>query len=456
MHLFLTVTLFVIIFIILLSAAVYFASKGFKAAGADVSADFSSIGHLESFFAKCGKLGVLRNIIYINISLENARSLYSDAKALKIFSDIKPILLKNFAGSENSMIAYYDKKNFVAVSKTGAETAEKTAEKCIYEINQCLLGHNALNVVDIRVGCYSCASSKIGFDEAINRAKQACTMAENENLNFAKWNSTDGKSLENKIKIENRIENEIDNNRFFLEYQPVVDAKTKKVTGAEVLSRLNSEENGILAPGKFISALGSVGLSGKFDYYIFEKNCKWISNNPAQRGKYSYTVNFSRKTLCDEEFAEKIADITNRYALKSSNLSVEVLENREITENEKRLIITNLKKLRSQGFKVLLDDFGSGYTSFDDLQNFPIDIVKIDRTIIGNASTDETGLVIFNNFVKTAKDIGLTVVCEGIETEQQERIAENAGCDRLQGFFYYRPMSASSLEELLEKQSFPQ
>ena len=159
--------------------------------------------------------------------------------------------------------------------------------------------------------------------------------------------------------------------------------------------------------------------------------------------------------MCDEEFAEKIADITNRYALKSSNLSVEVLENREITENEKRLIVTNLKKLRSQGFNVLLDDFGSGYTSFDDLQHFPIDIVKIDRTIIGNAST-ETGLVIFNNFVKTAKDLGLTIICEGIETEEQERIAADAGCDMFQGFYYYRPMSASALEELLEKQIFPQ
>lgn len=454
MHLYLTVIIFVLIFLILLSAAVYFAAKGFKTVQKEISADFSSIGSLENFFIKCKKLGIPRNIIYINISLENARSLYSDAKALKILSDIKPILLKNFAEPENGFIAYYDKKNFLAVNKSTADVSERCVKKCIYEINQCLLGHNALNVVDIRLGCYSCASSKISFDGAINRAKQACTMAENENLNYARWNSTDGKKLENKIKIENNIENEIDNNRFFLEYQPVVDAATKKVIGAEVLARLNSEESGILSPGKFISALGSVGLSGKFDYYIFEKNCKWISNNLHQRGKYSYTVNFSRKTLCDEEFAEKIADITSSYGLKSSNLSVEVLENREITENEKRLIISNLKKLRSQGFKVLLDDFGSGYTSFDDLQNFPIDIVKIDRTIIGNAST-ETGLVIFNNFVKTAKDLGLTVICEGIETPEQERIATNAGCDRLQGFYYYRPMSASALEQLLENESFP-
>ena len=89
MHLYLTVTVFVTVFLILLSAAVYFAAKGFKAAQKDTSADFSSIGGLESFFTRCGKLGIPRNTIYINISLENARSLYSDAKALKIFSDIR-------------------------------------------------------------------------------------------------------------------------------------------------------------------------------------------------------------------------------------------------------------------------------------------------------------------------------------------------------------------------------
>ena len=89
------------------------------------------------------------------------------------------------------------------------------------------------------------------------------------------------------------IEKEIDNNRFFLEYQPILDAKTKKVIGAEVLSRLNSESEGVLSPGSFLSAVDSVGLNDKFDYYIFEKNCKWISNDKKQREGYKYTINFS-------------------------------------------------------------------------------------------------------------------------------------------------------------------
>ena len=137
----------------------------------------------------------------------------------------------------------------------------------------------------------------MSFDDAIGRAKQAYLLAKNENIPYAEWNVSGGKALEKKIKIENNIEKEIDNNRFFLEYQPVLDAKTKKIIGAEVLSRLNSESEGVLTPGSFLSAVDSVGINDKFDYYIFEKNCKWISNDKKQREQYKYTINFSRSTL---------------------------------------------------------------------------------------------------------------------------------------------------------------
>ena len=127
-------------------------------------------------------------------------------------------------------------------------------------------------------------------------------------------------------------------------------------------------------------------------------------------------------------------------------MAIEVLEDKEVGDDAKKQIIMNLSKLRQKGISVLLDDFGGGYTSFGDLQNFPVNIVKIDRSITQNTKT-ETGLVIFRNIVKTAKDIGLKTICEGIETEEQERIATEAGCDMLQGFYYYRPMPVAGLEQ---------
>ena len=258
-----------------------------------------------------------------------------------------------------------------------------------------------------------------------------------------------------KIQIENSIENNIENNRFFLEYQPTVLAATGEIVGAEVLSRLNSEQDGILTPGRFLSAVDSVGLGRKFDYYIFEKNCKWISNNAVQRGRYTYTVNFSRSTLCDPMFVSTLIGITKAYGLAPSMLAVEVLEDKEIGGESKRQMKQNISALRRAGILILLDDFGNGYTSFDDLQSFEVDIVKIDKQIMHNTDT-KTGLIIFHHIVSMAKEMGLRIVCEGIETKKQEQTAIEAGCDMLQGFYYYRPMSVQDLEQLLaEKQSEP-
>ena len=196
-----------------------------------------------------------------------------------------------------------------------------------------------------------------------------------------------------------------------------------------------------------MSALDSAALSDTFDYYIFEKNCKWISNRREVRERYNYAVNFSRTTLCDPCFAERIIGILDKY---NSSVALEILEDKKINGEAKERIIDNLKKIRSKGIPVLLDDFGGGYTSFDDLQNLEIDIVKIDSSITKNVNT-QAGRLIFKNVVRTAKDLGLRVICEGIETAEQEAAAVDAGCDMLQGFYYFRPMSVTCLEELFEK-----
>ena len=277
-------------------------------------------------------------------------------------------------------------------------------------------------------------------------------LAKNKKIPFAQWDVSSGKALEKKIKIENNIEKEIDNNRFFLEYQPVLDAKTKKIIGAEVLSRLNSESEGVLTPRNFLSAVGSVGINDKFDYYIFEKNCKWISNDKRRREAYKYTINFSRSTLCDPQFAERIIDIVEKYDLNFSCLAVEILEDKNITFDARKQMIDNLSVLKAKGISILLDDFGSGYTTFGDLQSLDISVVKIDKEITQNSVTD-TGFIILKNIIRTAGDIGFKTLCEGVETKEQEEAAIKAGCDMLQGFYYYRPMSVAQLEKVFNEDS---
>ena len=113
-------------------------------------------------------------------------------------------------------------------------------------------------------------------------------------------------------------------------------------------------------------------------------------------------------------------------------------------------MMDNLLALKKKGMSILLDDFGSGFTTFADLQYLDISIVKIDKSITQNAVTD-TGFIILKNIITTAKKIGIKTLCEGVETKQQEAAALRAGCDLLQGFYYYKPMPVAALESLLEQ-----
>ena len=156
--------------------------------------------------------------------------------------------------------------------------------------------------------------------------------------------------------------------------------------------------------------------------------------------------------MCDRQFAEKIIGIAQKYDLKFSCLAVEILEDKNITGEARKQMINNLAVLKEIGISILLDDFGKGYATFDDLQKLDISIIKIDRTLTQNSVTD-TGFIILKNIIRTASDIGFKTLCEGVETKEQEDAVIKAGCNYLQGFYYYRPMPVTQLEKVLNEDS---
>ena len=182
-----------------------------------------------------------------------------------------------------------------------------------------------------------------------------------------------------------------------------------------------------------------------------KKNSKWISSDKENRTKYVYTINFSRYTLCDRKLAENIIYIIEKYGIDYSCIAVEILKDKSLNEDEKSVMVENLARLKEKGILILLDDFGKGYTSFGDLTEFDISIVKIDKSITQNA-TNKTGFVILKNIIRTAHDLGFRTLCEGIETEEHKKTVVEAGCDMLQGYYFYRPMPVTQLETLFEKQ----
>lgn len=445
------ITFLAIIFLIMGLIGLYFTIKSVKTAKGIAEKSFCGIGKIENDFEKAGISGKNRCLLYISISLDSMKRLYSESKAIRMYEQIKKIFLSHLCLEIGGELSLYGNENFVGLNGLNAEEIERRIKKCREDINEAFVKYGAVNVVMVNFGYIITSSSDVSFKTALARAKQACSMAIDKKVLYCQWDNYNGKVFERKIKIENNIQNEIDKNNFFLEYQPIIDAKTEKIIGAEVLSRLNSETEGILTPYHFLSAVNNVGLNGKFDYYIFEKNCKWISSDSKTRSKYVYTINFSRYTLCDPNLAENIINIVEKYDIDYSCIAVEILEDRDLNEEEKSIMIKNLARLKEKGILILLDDFGKGYTSFGDLTDFDISIVKIDKAITQNATTD-AGFVILKNIIKTAHDLGFKTLCEGIETEEHKKTVVSAGCDILQGYHFYRPMPVIKLETLFDKQ----
>ena len=444
------ITILAMIILLMGLIGLYFTMKSAKTAKGTAEKNFCGIAKIENDFEKAGSARKNRCVVYISISLDSMKRLYSESKAMRMNEQINRILLRHFCLNTNGEISLYGKENFVALSYFNTEEIKQCIEKAFEEINEAFAKHSAVGVVRVHFGYMCTSSTEVSFKTVLSRAKQACSMAEDKDTLYCQWDNLNGKAFERKIKIENEIENEIDNNRFFLEYQPILDAKTNKIMGAEVLSRLNSPTEGILTPRIFLSAVNNVGLNQKFDYYIFEKNCKWISSDKENRMKYVYTINFSRYTLCDENLASNIIKTIEKYGINYSCIAVEVLEDKSLQDDEKALVVRNLAALKEKGILVLLDDFGKGYTSFGDLTDFDINIVKIDKSITQNANT-ETGFLILKNIIRTAHDLGFQTLCEGIETEEHKKIVVDAGCDILQGYYFYRPMPVTQLETLFSK-----
>lgn len=444
------IAIFVSIFLLMGLSGLYFTMKSVKTAKGAAEKSFCGNAKIESEFTKAAVTRKIHSVVYISLSLDSMERVYSQAKETEVYEQVKRILLQHFSVYADGYISLNGKESFVAYNTLEEAELIRRMDTCDRAINEIFTKYGAMGVARVNFGYYLTSSNEVTYKTALARAKQACSMAEVEETAYCRWDSSNSKEFELKISIENSIRSDIDNNRFFLEYQPIVDAKTHKIVGAEVLSRLNSSKEGILSPYYFLPAVNSADISRKFDYYIFEKNCKWIASDKENRMSYVYTVNFSRHTLCDPNFAAQIMEIVEKYGISYSCVAVELIEDFSLDGSEKTAMIQNVVMLKEKGVMILLDDFGKGSTSFEDLLELDINIVKIDKSITRNG-TNQPGLVLMKNIIRTVQDLGFQVLCEGIETEEEKNTAINAGCDLFQGFYLYRPMPATQLEKLLEK-----
>ena len=160
------------------------------------------------------------------------------------------------------------------------------------------------------------------------------------------------------------------------------------------------------------------------------------------------SCNFTRITISEDDFISNIKSISDKYKFNKQNLCIEITEDAIEKNSEKAL--KNIEECKKLGFHIALDDLGSGYTSLINLCHYPVDIVKIDNSIL-NSADDERGRLLFEGLVDISHKLQLKVICEGVETPAQNEFVTAAGCDYIQGFYYYRPMPEEECEKMLFK-----
>lgn len=250
-------------------------------------------------------------------------------------------------------------------------------------------------------------------------------------------------------KLLKNIRKGFENQEFKMYLQFIVDSKEGKISSAETLSRWENSSGEIVFPGTYIGIMEKSGLITRFDYYMFEKVCEKLSQwKDSQYSDISLSCNLTRITISEKDFAEKIKEISNKYDFDRSKLVIEITED----SLEKNLVVAmlNIIEIKKLGFRISLDDFGSGYTSLVSLCEYPIDVVKIDREILLLAGT-EKGKKLFSGIVSLAHYLHLKVVCEGVETEEQNKLVLESECDYIQGWYYTKALKEDKAEEFAKE-----
>lgn len=255
--------------------------------------------------------------------------------------------------------------------------------------------------------------------------------------------------LEEELKLLSEIQSGLRNEEFTFFAQPQCDISTGKIVGAESLVRWNHKTRGLVSPAVFIPVLEKNGLISELDRYVWRHVCQWL-RSWIDKGYHPVpiSINVSRVDILSMDVLSYLKDLLYKYHLPEKLLKIEITESAYSENNDEIISIVN--NLRSSGFTVMMDDFGSGYSSLNMLKHISVDVLKLDMRFLEIDDQDkEKGIGILESVVNMAKMMGLPVIVEGVETQSQEKFLVELGCRYIQGYYYYKPLPIAQFEELL-------
>lgn len=305
----------------------------------------------------------------------------------------------------------------------------------------------------IRCGIFYVEEKPMKISGMIDRAKLAKRYITDEYVQpYMVYDHSMQVAYIDKAKLAGELQEGIAKEQFKVYYQLVIDTKTGKIASAEALIRWIHPDKGFISPALFIPTLEENGHISELDFYVLKKVWQFI-NDRCENNKFvvPISVNLSWMDFYDEIMMEKILKEMDRFRENGR----EHMARFEITETSYAAIRENrsgiLESLRIKNAKILLDDFGSGFSSFGMLQDYDFDILKIDMSFIRKIGENPKTKSIVHSIIGMAHEIGIKTVAEGVETEEQVSFLRQSGCDYIQGYYYSKPLPEEEFVEFLEK-----
>ncbi|WP_158634034.1 bifunctional diguanylate cyclase/phosphodiesterase [Radiobacillus deserti] len=309
-------------------------------------------------------------------------------------------------------------------------------------------GHRIIITASIGISLFAANHSSV--DTIVKQADIAMYQSKLQGKNTFRFYSEEMETeVSTRLRLEVDLQQALKRDELSIHYQPIIDNQSGKMVGMEALLRWEHSKLGYISPGTFIPIAEEIGL--------IEQIGNWVLRNACYKAKYwqdqgyppvKLSVNLSALQLKNNAIVQRVNNILEETKLEPKWLELEITES-SVMENKDK-VIQILKQLRQLGVSVAIDDFGIGYSSLNSLESLPIDTLKIDKTFVGKLE-EKTSDVILSAILDLAEKLKLTVVAEGIETEEQHRYLKEKYCHKLQGFLFSQPLNEEWFGNFLER-----
>lgn len=319
------------------------------------------------------------------------------------------------------------------------------AKEIVAALEQPLVVEGVEVRLSVSVGLVQSSALTPCADEMMNAAEYATYRAGQKKSRIQLFNHRISEQLKSHVVIQRDIAKAIRDGSIYPKFQPLVSGATEEICGFEALARWHHPELGEVSPGQFIPMAESRELIISLGSRILDKSCEFLAQVNRQRQAHGLSpltmhVNLSSPHFSHSQLISLIESVLKRHQVKPEHLTIEITESMLIGSTKQ--VIHRMQVIKNMGVKLALDDFGTGYSALNSLCEFPLDVVKLDQSFIKRIGVDPQGEILISSIVSMSKALGLKMVAEGVETEQQKAALRALEVEEFQGYYFYKPLSS--------------